>query len=235
MTSRENVDWGLTPVAGRPTPRSADQAGRHRIAAESKGADRDQQQDSGTDADTGTLTAYGPIPDPPAQPRNPRWLWLIPIGAIAAGAVLGILPFLEDFGRAPDNAIPLPAPATTQEAPAQPSTSPESSTSPTPSPTSRRAPTAPTAKQTTQASSPDPDPVPLGPSSGNELQSMVQRYCDRHGGGFADARADGRWQCLRLLSSSIADLDIACRDTYGAVAYARSLNMGDPYAWQCYR
>jgi hypothetical protein len=64
---------------------------------------------------------------------------------------------------------------------------------------------------------------------------MVQQYCDRHAGGLADPRRDGRWQCLRLLSASIADLDIACRDRYGAAAYARASVVDDPYAWRCHR
>jgi hypothetical protein len=64
---------------------------------------------------------------------------------------------------------------------------------------------------------------------------MVQRYCDRHGGGSADPRHDGRWRCRRFLSASIADLDIACRDTYGSPAYAQTSDADDPYAWRCYR
>lgn len=235
----------LTPVADRSTPRSADQtSSQHRIEAEPESADRDQQANqvqqynSGTDVDTAIVPADGQIPDAPARPRNPRWLWLIPIGAVAVGAILGILPFLQELTRPPDNAIPLPAPATPQEMSKPPSTAlepPPPSATPTPSPTSRRPSAAPQVTQITPTSSPAPGPILLGPTGDNGLETMVQRYCDRHGGGLADPRHDGRWQCSRLLSASIADLDIACRDTYDSAAYAQTLNADDPYAWRCYR
>ncbi len=231
---RENVNWGLTLVAQRSTPRSADQADRHRVAVEPEGADRDPQQYFGTQV-PGIVSAYGAIADLPARPRNPRWLWLIPVGAMAVGAMLGILPFLEQFRRPPDNALPLPATVTPQELTVQPSPPPEPSAKATPSPTSGRAPAAPAAKPTTQTWSPSPGPVLLGPSSDNGFQTMVQRYCDRYAGGFADPREDGRWQCRLLLLASIADLDIACRDTYSSAAYAQTSYADDPYAWRCYR
>jgi len=236
---RETLTGGLTLVADRSTPRTADQVGRHRVEAPSKGADRDQQHDFDTDADTGIVPVYSPIV--PARPRNPRWLWLIPIGSIVAGVVLGMLPFREHIGGPPGNAVPLPAPLTSQEKTAQPSTPPvspeplEPSERPSPSPPSPRPPAGPAATPTAQTSSPNPGPVLLGPSSNDGLETMVQRYCDRHSGGVADPRNDGRWQCRRLLTSSIADLDIACRDTHGSAAYARTSNADDPYAWRCYR
>jgi hypothetical protein len=83
----------------------------------------------------------------------------------------------------------------------------------------------------------DPERGPgllLGPSSGRGVATMVQGYCDRYSGGSADPRNDGRWQCTRLLSASIVDMDVACRDTYDPGADARTSNPGDPYACRCY-
>jgi hypothetical protein len=146
--------------------------------------------------------------------------------------MLGILPFLEEFGRPPDSAIPLPAPAASQEMTEQSSTAPQTPPAP---PTSRKATDPPVATRTTQTSSSSPGPVLLGPSSNDGLDNLVQQYCDRHAGGVARPRDDGRWQCVRLLSASIADLDLACRDTYGSAAHAQTSKQDDPYAWRCYR
>jgi hypothetical protein len=37
------------------------------------------------------------------------------------------------------------------------------------------------------------------------------------------------------VSTSIVDMDVACRDTYDSGAYARTSNPDDAYAWRCYR
>lgn len=68
------------------------------------------------------------------------------------------------------------------------------------------------------------------------IENMVQGYCDRRvAGSSAKPRNDGGWQCARLLVASAVDTDVACRDTYGSDAYARTSDSGDPYAWRCYR
>lgn len=76
----------------------------------------------------------------------------------------------------------------------------------------------------------------LGPSDDKGLTKMVDQYCDRHVGGSAESRDDGRWQCDRFLAvDKIVDMEVACTDTYGAGAYAQSSDAADPYAWRCYR
>ncbi|WP_117208402.1 hypothetical protein [Allorhizocola rhizosphaerae] len=169
-----------------------------------------------------------------------RWLLLIAVGGLAVGTLLCVMPFMWGSDPAPQGALPAPLPAMSPEISEEPLILPDlplpsvTSASPTP-----RSPSA--APSTTASVSPtptptrSPDPVLLGPSSGGGVENMVQRYCDRHSGGSADALSDGRWRCVRLLSSSAVDLNVACRDSYGTGAYARSTRAGDPYAWRCYR
>lgn len=197
-----------------------------------------------------------------SRPGPVRWRrrWLISVGVVALGGLLLALPVMSGPSRSGGgqpasgaNTTPgaLDAPTSLAEKPA---TSPSSATprnsSAAPSPTPSRRPSArasapppagpSTAKPPTQAVAPamQPEsagPVLLGPSSGTGVTNMVQQYCDRHSRGSADPRSDGRWQCTWLLTASIVDMDVACRDTYGSGAYARTANSQDPYAWRCYR
>ncbi|MBY8871795.1 hypothetical protein K7640_08070 [Micromonospora sp. PLK6-60] len=67
------------------------------------------------------------------------------------------------------------------------------------------------------------------------MTGLVQRYCERHGGGSASAQRDGGWRCTRFLSSSTVEMDVACQEAYEPDAFARTSDAGDPYAWRCYR
>ncbi|WP_328421581.1 hypothetical protein OG470_06020 [Micromonospora sp. NBC_00389] len=192
------------------------------------------------------------------RPASRRRRWLIPVGVLALGALVCALAFMWGSGRPPEDGLPLSA-ATTPPYPSEqpdplleiPSTPPDSaaprnaSTTPSATPSETRSAT-PSATPSVTPSTPKPTvatptptqnagPVLLGPSSSRGVANMVQRYCDRHTGGSADSRNDGRWQCTRLLSASIVDMDVACRDTYESGAYARTSNPDDPYAWRCYR
>ncbi|WBB70061.1 hypothetical protein [Micromonospora sp. WMMD812] len=199
-----------------------------------------------------------PVPPPPATHRR---RWLIPVGALALGALLGSLMFTWGAGRSPEGGLPVAA-ATIPAGPADEpitfpelsSTPPDSATPPSPSatpsatpsvtpsatpsatpsvtPSARPTPTPGGATPTPTASA---GPVLLGPSGRRGVENMAQRYCDQHVGGSADARSDGRWQCTRLLSSSIVDMDVACRDSYDPAAFARNSDPGDAYAWRCFR
>ncbi|MGN9807463.1 SPOR domain-containing protein [Micromonospora sp. L32] len=193
------------------------------------------------------------------RPASRRRRWLIPVGALAVGALLAALALTWESGRTPESGLPVSAattapdpfeePVTPGEIPsmspssaapggssAPPSATPSARPSVTPSATPSVTPSAtptPTAATPTQTRS--PNPVLLGPSSSRGVANMAQRYCDRYTGGSADPRNDGRWQCTRLLSASIVDMDVACRDTFESGAYAQTSNSGDPYAWRCYR
>jgi hypothetical protein len=183
------------------------------------------------------------------RPANRRRLWLIPVGGLALGALLCALLFMWGSGRPPEGGLTVstattppdafnepsilaeipstpPSSATPRNSSATPSATPSVTPSATPTPT----PAVPTPAQTQSSG-----PVLLGPSSNRGAANMVQQYCDRHSGGSADPRNDGRWQCTRLLSASVVDMDAACRDRYGLGAYAQTSNPGDPYAWRCYR
>jgi hypothetical protein len=195
------------------------------------------------------------------QPASRRRRWLIPVGGLTMMVLLCALAFLWGPGRPPEGELPVSA-ATTPPHPSEepitvpeiPSTPPSSATSTsfsatpsaTPSVTPSVTPSAtpsvtpsvtptPTPTVATPTQTQSSGPVLLGPSSNRGVANMVQRYCDRYTGGSADPRSDGRWQCTRLLSASIVDIDVACRDTYDSGAYARTSNPGDPYAWRCYR
>jgi hypothetical protein len=194
------------------------------------------------------------------RPANRRRLWLIPVSGLAAVALLVALPFMRGSGRPPDGGPSVWAtttpPAMSEEpailaarpSPPLPSATLRnpSATAGNPSATPRAAPPAPSSAAPTPtpavarpAQTRSSGPVQLGPSSNDGVASMVQQYCDRHAGGSAEPRDDGGWQCTRRLllfsSSSVVDMDVACSDTYGSGAYARTSNSGDPYAWRCYR
>ncbi|MFE9201169.1 hypothetical protein [Micromonospora sp. NPDC007230] len=194
------------------------------------------------------------------RPASRRRRWLIPVGGLALGTLLCALAFMWGSGHPPEGGLPVSAttapPDPSEEPiafPEVPSTSPNSAAprsssgtpsatpslipsltpSATPRVTSSATPSATPSVAPTQTQS--SSPVLLGPSSSRGVTNMAQRYCDRYTGGSAEARNDGRWQCTRLLSASIVDMDVACRDTYDSGAYARTSNPGDPYAWRCYR
>ncbi|MGC5021388.1 hypothetical protein [Micromonospora sp. DT47] len=192
-----------------------------------------------------------------SRPASRRRRWLIPVGGLAVGALLCALALTWGSGRPPAGGLPISAATTPPDAFQQPttlsqtpSTAPSSATprrssatpsatpSVTPSATPSVTPSA-TPTPTSTAATPTPTrnsgPILLGPSSSRGVATMVQGYCDRHTGGSADPRNDGRWQCTRLLSASLVDMDVACRDTYDSGAYARTSNPGDAYAWRCYR
>ncbi|MGW3809963.1 hypothetical protein [Micromonospora sp. NPDC005113] len=188
-----------------------------------------------------------------------RRRWLIPVGGLAVGALLCVLAFTWGPGRPPAGTLPIsaattpsdafeqpitlseiPSTAPTSAAPRGSSATPSATPSVTPSATPSATPSVtPSATPTSTAATPTPTrssgPILLGPSSSRGVANMAQRYCDRYTGGSADPRNDGRWQCVGLLSASLVDMDVACRDAYDSGAYARTSNPGDPYAWRCYR
>lgn len=195
----------------------------------------------------------------PASRRRRRWL--IPVGGLALGALLCALAFTWGSGRPPEDGLPVSAPSTPPDPSEEPITLPEipstppnsatpsnSSATPSarPSVTPSATPSAPPSATPSATSTPTPtmatptqtrssSPVLLGPSSRTGVANMAQRYCDRYTGGSADPRNDGRWQCTKLLSAPIVDMDVACRDTYDSGAYAQTSGPDDPYAWRCYR
>ncbi|WP_346536721.1 hypothetical protein [Micromonospora sp. DPT] len=195
------------------------------------------------------------------RPASRRRRWLIPVGGLALGALLCALALMWGSGRTPESGPsvsaattapdPFGKPVTLGEIPsmspssaapggssAPPSATPSARPSVTPSATPSVTPSAtptPTPPAATPTQTRSPNPVLLGPSSSRGVANMAQRYCDRYTGGSADPRNDGRWQCTRLLSASIVDMDVACRNTYETGAYAQTSNSGDPYAWRCYR
>ncbi|OKI84581.1 hypothetical protein [Micromonospora sp. CB01531] len=196
-----------------------------------------------------------------ARPRPAsRRRWLIAVGGLAVGALVCAMAFTWGSDRPPEGALPLvtatippdaseepiavpemptatPTSATPRSSSATPKATPKVTRSPSTAPSVTR-PAAPpstravaTPTQTRSAS-----PLLLGPSSNGGVANMAQGYCDRHAaGGSAEPRNDGSWQCTRLLSASTVDMNVACRDTYGSDAYARTSDSGDPYAWRCYR
>ncbi|MFG3687040.1 hypothetical protein [Micromonospora sp. NPDC047740] len=200
-----------------------------------------------------------------ARPRPAsRRRRLITVGGLALGMLLGALAFMWGSSPPPEGGLPLSTATIPPDAseepitlPVMPSTAPTSATpssssatprttrsvtrsathSATPSttgsaaPPSRRAVTTPTPTPTQSSG-----PLLLGPSSNDGVATMAQQYCDQHAAGSsAQPRNDGRWQCTKLLFASVVEMDVACRDTYGAGAYAQTSNPGDPYAWRCYR
>ncbi|SCF02009.1 hypothetical protein GA0074695_2906 [Micromonospora viridifaciens] len=194
------------------------------------------------------------------RPASRRRRWLIPAGGLALGALFCTLAFMWESGQPPEGGLPVSAattppgpseepiafpevPATASSSAAPPSSSamPSATPSPThsvtpsatPRVTSSATPSATPSVTPTQTQS--SSPVLLGPSSSRGVTNMVQQYCDRYTGGSADPRNDGRWQCTKLFSASIVDIDVACRDRYDSGAYARTSNPGDPYAWRCYQ
>ncbi|MFI7284133.1 hypothetical protein ACIBOV_28125 [Micromonospora chersina] len=193
------------------------------------------------------------------RPRSAgRRRWLVAVGGLALGVLLCALAFKWVTGQPPENEVPLSIATNPSDASEQPLTLPEvpsaapssaaprnSSAAPSvtrsvaPSGTSSGTPSA-TASPTRPAATPtqtrSAGPLLLGPSSGDGVANMVQGYCDRRvAGSSAKPRNDGGWQCTRLLVASAVDMDVACRDTYGSDAYARTSDSGDPYAWRCYR
>jgi hypothetical protein len=234
----------------------------HDDSAGRNGYRHEESDAHGPDADEGGRPRRKHNQDLGARPRPAsRRRWLIPVGGLALGALLCALAFTWGSGRPPEGGLPVSA-ATTPSDPLEepvtlaeiPSTSPSSATpsgsaatpSATPSVTPSATPSAtpsvtlsatptPTPTGATPTPTRSPGPALLGPSSSRGVANMAQRYCDRYTGGSADPRNDGRWQCTRLLSASIVDMDVACRDTYDSGAYARTSNPDDPYAWRCYR
>ncbi|MEH0935358.1 hypothetical protein [Micromonospora psammae] len=193
------------------------------------------------------------------RPAGRRRRWLVPVGGLALAALLCALTLMWVAGRPPESGLAVST-ATTPPDPVEkpvslvemPSTSPSSATSagssapPSATPSLKPSATPSAAPSVTPSATPtptgatptktrSPGPVLLGPSSSRGVARMAQRYCDRYTGGSADPRNDGRWQCTRLLSTSIVDMDVACRDTFESGAYAQTSDSGDPYAWRCYR
>ncbi|MFU8873194.1 hypothetical protein [Micromonospora sp. SL4-19] len=194
-----------------------------------------------------------------ARPRPAgRRRWLIGVGGLAVGALACAMAFTWGSGGPPEGALPLviatvppeaseepvalpemptapPSSATPPSSSATPKTTPKVTRSPSVAPSVTR-PAAPPPTRAAPAQTRSASPLLVGPSSNGGVANMAQEYCDRHAGGSsAEPRNDGRWQCTRLLSVSAVDMDVACRDTYGSDAYARTSNPGDPYAWRCYR
>lgn len=198
--------------------------------------------DQVTPAEEGHLAGHAPEPDRERRRLRRRRWWLFT--ATALGLLLCVQPLFaggDDGGGSPSSwqpdlvpdgrwtagtaeptADPVPpsAPAATTGAPAPTSATP-----------SRPASTGPA------SASPPPGPVLLGPSDKSGVQDLAQEYCDRHqSGAMAGPRADGRWQCVRLLLFvNVVDLDVACADTYGKDAYAKTDDPDDAYAWRCYQ
>ncbi|MEU9739728.1 hypothetical protein AB0E12_11115 [Micromonospora chersina] len=200
--------------------------------------------------------------DPRPRPAGRR-RWLIAVGGLALGLMLcAVTAMWAVSDQPPENEVPLSIatnppdaseqPLTLSETPsAAPSSAAPPESSPTPGRTRSVAPSAtpsgtpaatpsatasPTRPATTPTQTRSAGPILLGPSSGDGVANMVQGYCDRRvAGSSATPRNDGGWQCARLLVASAVDMDVACRDTYGSDAYARTSDSGDPYAWRCYR
>ncbi|MGN9777711.1 hypothetical protein ACTMS0_18395 [Micromonospora sp. H33] len=197
-----------------------------------------------------------------ARPRQAqRRRRLIAVGGLALGTLLCALTFMWGSDRPPEGELPLSTATIPPDPSAEPITLPEmpstapssaiprsSSAAPRPTRSVTHSTTPSTAPSVTQSATPPPtrtratptqtqssSPLLLGPSSDDGVTTMAQRYCDQHGGGSAEPRNDGGWECRGLLFASVVDMDVACRDTYGAGAYARTSNSGDPYAWRCYR
>ncbi|SCE94734.1 hypothetical protein GA0074695_2366 [Micromonospora viridifaciens] len=194
------------------------------------------------------------IPELDAHPRPAsRRRWLIAVGGLALGALLCVMAFTWGSGQPPEGERPLVIATIPPEASEEPIALPEIPSATPISATPRSSPATPrTTRSVTHSATPSaapsvtrsatpaqtrsPSPVLLGPSSNDGVANMVQGYCDRHAvGSSAEPRNDGRWQCTRLLSASAVDMNVACRDTYGSGASARTSTPGDPYAWRCYR
>ncbi|MFE9204604.1 hypothetical protein [Micromonospora sp. NPDC007230] len=186
----------------------------------------------------------------------PTYFWLVLIGVLGGGLLFAFLPGSSGTDPsqqaiAPGPTIGLPQetfPIELTEQRPTPTAAPQTdepeasaSASPTPTPTLSPTPTPTLTASSPPSRSPTPGatarPELLGPANDGELANMVQRYCDRHvsGSGSASARSDGRWECRRFLASPrIVNMDTACRDRYGADAYAQN-STGDAYGWHCYR
>ncbi|MEU8001169.1 hypothetical protein AB0B66_08425 [Catellatospora sp. NPDC049111] len=167
--------------------------------------------------------------------RRRRW-WLFTATALAV--LLCIQPLFADGDDA--GSAPSWHPDTTPDGhwsigAAQPTAGPPSATaSPTPAPAPTSAvPTRPAATGPSRS----PAPEPLGPADAAGVQDLAAKYCRQHvSGSVATPRADGGWQCVRLLVFVRAvDMDVACADAYGKGAYARTADQDDAYAWRCYR
>ncbi|MFF4894307.1 RodZ family helix-turn-helix domain-containing protein [Micromonospora chersina] len=219
-------------------------------------------QDSEAVADGRPRPIHHRESDPRPRPAGRR-RWLIAVGGLALGVMLCALAVLWAVSDQPsENEVPLSTATNPPDASEQPLTLPATpsaasysaappDSSPAPGRTRSGAPSAtpsitPAATPSATASPIRPAPTPtqtrsagpilLGPSSGDGVANMVQRYCDRRvAGSSAKPRNDGGWQCARLLVASAVDMDVACRDTYEADAYARTSDSRDPYAWRCYR
>ncbi|MFE9204857.1 hypothetical protein [Micromonospora sp. NPDC007230] len=194
------------------------------------------------------------IPELDARPRpTSRRRWLVAVGGLALGALVCALAFNWGSGQPPEGERPLVVATIPPEGSEMPIALPEIPSATPTSATPRSSPATPRAtrsvtrsatpsaapsvtRSATPAQTRSPSPPLLGPSSNDGVANMVQKYCDRHtAGSSAEPGNDGRWQCTRLLSASTVDMDVACRDTYGSGAYARTSTPGDPYAWRCYR
>ncbi|MEU2615643.1 hypothetical protein ABZ570_29335 [Micromonospora sp. NPDC007271] len=202
--------------------------------------------------DAATQVLHTPELDAHPRPASRR-RWLIAVGGLALGALLCALASTWGSGQPPEGERPLVIATIPPEVSEEPIALPEMPSATPTSATPRSSPATPrttrsvtrsampsTARSVTRSATPtqtrSPSPLLLGPSSSDGVANMVQGYCDRHAAGSsAEARNDGRWQCTRLLSASVVDMDLACRDTYGSGAYAGTSNPGDPYAWRCYR
>lgn len=197
----------------------------------------------------GRHRAHGPIP-----PARAGILWLVLISGLGVGVLLVFLSGLSGTEQQKDPVVPvspiglprgtaslgspeqLPVVATASRT-AESEASVSASPTPTPSPSATPAVTASPSPSQSPTPHATAQPVLLGPDNGGELESMVQRYCDRHvsQSSSAAARSDGRWECRRFLTSPrIANMDTACRDWYGGDAYAQNTT-GGAYGWRCYR
>lgn len=164
--------------------------------------------------------------------RRRTW-WLV--GATVLGSLLCVQPLFASDDSAPFHWF---TEAPDEGGPAAPA-SPTGLASPTAAPatSAAAAPTATPARTATPAARPTPSPVLLGPADRAGVRDLAGRYCDRHAKGAAPLpRADGRWQCTRLLVLvDFVDMDTACADAYGAKAYSQNPDPRDAYAWRCYR
>ncbi|WP_144122569.1 hypothetical protein [Catellatospora sichuanensis] len=193
-----------------------------------------------TAADEGHLDGSALQPDRERRRiRRRRW-WLF--AATTLGLLLCIQPL---FSGGDDDSSPSSRPSDTvpdsrwSMGAAEPTVgsvlpSAPPTTAPEPEPTlaaPRPTPTRPASASRT------PGPVLLGPSGKAGVADLAEEYCVDHGNGaLAGPRADGRWQCVKLLLFvRIVDMDVACADTYGKGAYAQTADPDDAYAWRCYR
>lgn len=194
--------------------------------------------DQATAAERGHLAGHAQQPELEPQPRRRRRRWWLTIAA-AMGLLLCVQPLFSgnDEGSAPSTSHPDTSPdghwsigtASPTVDPARPTTTPTAA--PTSAAATRPAPTG------SAGASRSPVPVLLGPADGAGVRELAEEYCEQHvSGSVAAPRADGRWQCVRLLVFvKDVDMDVACADAYGKDAFAQNPDPDDAHAWRCYQ